>query len=146
MEFGRTAVGRTAVGAWSDSGWSLGRQQWSSVEFGGVWSDYSEPGQTARKPSRTAADFGKTAAEPGQSAVEVDTDSNCERLAGVSPRVKQLAVRTFLALSMLAAARFCPFLSLLMALIGSFLTVNVSLIFPAVLHLKLHQVPPRVVK
>lgn len=49
-------------------------------------------------------------------------------------------IRTGLALAMLAAARFCPFLSLLMALIGSFLTVNVSLIYPAVLHLKIHQV------
>lgn len=53
---------------------------------------------------------------------------------------RRLFVRTALALSMLAVALFCPFLSLLMALIGSFLTVNVSLIYPAVLHLKLHQV------
>ena len=53
---------------------------------------------------------------------------------------RRLFVRTALALSMLAVALFCPFLSLLMALIGSFLTVNVSLIYPAVLHLKIHQV------
>jgi len=57
----------------------------------------------------------------------------------VPAMASRLVIRTGLALAMLAAARFCPFLSLLMALIGSFLTVNVSLIYPAVLHLKIHQ-------
>lgn len=72
--------------------------------------------------------------------VALAVDSSTEGVAAGTPiRAKRLAVRTGLALSMLAAARFCPFLSLLMALIGSFLTVNVSLIFPAVLHLKLHK-------
>lgn len=44
--------------------------------------------------------------------------------------MRRLVVRTGLAVSCLITARFVPFLALLMALIGSFLTINVSLIFP----------------
>jgi solute carrier family 32 (vesicular inhibitory amino acid transporter) len=44
--------------------------------------------------------------------------------------VRRFIVRTGLAISCLVTARFVPFLALLMALIGSFLTINVSLIFP----------------
>jgi hypothetical protein len=44
--------------------------------------------------------------------------------------VRRFIVRTGLAISCLVTAPFVPFLALLMALIGSFLTINVSLIFP----------------
>lgn len=35
-------------------------------------------------------------------------------------------------------ARFLPYLSLVMSLIGSFMTIAVSVVFPAVANLKLH--------
>lgn len=44
--------------------------------------------------------------------------------------MRRFIVRTALAISCLITARVVPFLALLMALIGSFLTINVSLIFP----------------
>ena len=50
--------------------------------------------------------------------------------AGLNGGVRRFIVRTGLAISCLVTARFVPFLALLMALIGSFLTINVSLIFP----------------
>ena len=50
--------------------------------------------------------------------------------AGMNGGVRRFIVRTGLAISCLVTARFVPFLALLMALIGSFLTINVSLIFP----------------
>ena len=51
-------------------------------------------------------------------------------IAGLNGGVRRFIVRTGLAISCLVTARFVPFLALLMALIGSFLTINVSLIFP----------------
>ena len=53
-------------------------------------------------------------------------------------------MRTLLACGCLAAARFVPFLAFFMSLIGSFLTIAVSVILPVSVHLKIFQVgkPP----
>ena len=49
-------------------------------------------------------------------------------------------MRTALALACLAAARYVPFLAYFMSLIGSFLTIAVSVVLPISLHLKIFQV------
>ena len=49
-------------------------------------------------------------------------------------------MRTLLACGCLAAARFVPFLAFFMSLIGSFLTIAVSVILPVSVHLKIFQV------
>ena len=49
-------------------------------------------------------------------------------------------MRSALAIACLVTARFVPFLGLVMSLIGSFLTIAVSVIFPAACHLKLFKV------
>jgi vesicular inhibitory amino acid transporter len=67
------------------------------------------------------------------------TDGAKRVTPGLNGGVRRFIVRTGLAISCLVTARFVPFLALLMALIGSFLTINVSLIFPALCHRKLHQ-------
>ncbi len=48
---------------------------------------------------------------------------------------KRLVVRTALAISILVAARSLPFLAYVMALVGSFMTISVSVTFPAICHL-----------
>ena len=48
-------------------------------------------------------------------------------------------MRTVLAIACLMAARFVPFLAYVMSLIGSFLTISVSVIFPAACHLSIFQ-------
>ena len=60
--------------------------------------------------------------------------------AGVPAGVMRFVVRSLLALGCLAAARFVPFLAYFMSLIGSFLTIAVSVVLPVSLHLKLFQV------
>ncbi|CAL8465508.1 g5044 [Coccomyxa elongata] len=54
---------------------------------------------------------------------------------GVPAGLRRFAVRTAMAGGCLAAARFVPFLAYVMSLIGSFLTISVSVIFPAACHL-----------
>ena len=49
--------------------------------------------------------------------------------------LQRLAVRTVIATIILMAARSVPFLAYVMALVGSFLTVSVSVTFPAICHL-----------
>ena len=49
-------------------------------------------------------------------------------------------MRTLLACACLAAARYVPFLAYFMSLIGSFLTIAVSVVLPISLHLKIFQV------
>ena len=49
-------------------------------------------------------------------------------------------MRTAIGLSTLAIARYVPFLAYFMALIGSLLTVSVSIIFPAACHLRIFRV------
>ena len=49
-------------------------------------------------------------------------------------------MRTLLAFACLAAARYVPFLAYFMSLIGSFLTIAVSVVLPISLHLKIFQV------
>ena len=49
-------------------------------------------------------------------------------------------MRTVLACACLAAARYVPFLAYFMSLIGSFLTIAVSVVLPISLHLKIFQV------
>ena len=63
-------------------------------------------------------------------------------IAGLNGGVRRFIVRTGLAISCLVTARFVPFLALLMALIGSFLTINVSLIFPVGGTCKTCMLPP----
>lgn len=46
-------------------------------------------------------------------------------------------MRTAMGLTTLALARYVPFLAYFMALIGSLLTVSVSIIFPAACHLRI---------
>lgn len=67
------------------------------------------------------------------------TDGAEKVTPGLPGAVRRLIVRTGLAVSCLVTARFVSFLALLMALIGSFLTINVSLIFPALCHRRLHK-------
>ncbi len=55
-------------------------------------------------------------------------------------------MRTLLACGCLAAARFVPFLAFFMSLIGSFLTIAVSVILPVSVHLKIFQVCDRCFK
>ncbi len=45
------------------------------------------------------------------------------------------ALRTGVAIAILIAARSLPFLAYLMALVGSFMTISVSVTFPALCHL-----------
>ena len=59
--------------------------------------------------------------------------------AGVPAGLRRWAVRTALAGACLVAARFVPFLAYVMSLIGSFLTISVSVIFPAACHLSIFQ-------
>lgn len=59
--------------------------------------------------------------------------------AGVPAGVRRFVVRTLLACLCLAAARYVPFLAYFMSLIGSFLTIGVSVILPVSLHLKIFQ-------
>ncbi|KAK9903315.1 hypothetical protein WJX75_002640 [Coccomyxa subellipsoidea] len=56
---------------------------------------------------------------------------------GAPAGVRRFAVRTLMAAGCLAAARFVPFLAYVMSLIGSFLTISVSVIFPAACHLSI---------
>lgn len=60
--------------------------------------------------------------------------------AGVPSSLRRWAARTAVAVACLAAARFVPFLAYVMSLIGSFLTISVSVIFPAACHLRIFQV------
>lgn len=68
--------------------------------------------------------------------------------AALSPRagggkplsgVPRLAVRTALALAILFVAKSLPFLAYVMALVGSFMTISVSVTFPALCHLAIHR-------
>ena len=54
--------------------------------------------------------------------------------------MRRFIVRTLLACGCLAAARFVPFLAFFMSLIGSFLTIAVSVVLPVSVHLKIFQV------
>ncbi|EIE22996.1 hypothetical protein COCSUDRAFT_15642, partial [Coccomyxa subellipsoidea C-169] len=56
---------------------------------------------------------------------------------GFPAGLRRFAVRTVMAAGCLVAARFVPFLAYVMALIGSFLTISVSVIFPAACHLSI---------
>ncbi|KAK9826368.1 hypothetical protein WJX81_002972 [Elliptochloris bilobata] len=56
---------------------------------------------------------------------------------GAPALARRLAVRTSIGLATLALARYVPFLAYFMALIGSLLTVSVSIIFPAACHLRI---------
>lgn len=56
-----------------------------------------------------------------------------------SPPPPPPQLRTVLALAILAAARSLPFLAYVMALVGSFMTISVSVTFPAICHLVLHK-------
>jgi hypothetical protein len=67
-------------------------------------------------------------------------NSLCYLLAGAPAGVRRFAVRTLMAAGCLAAARFVPFLAYVMSLIGSFLTISVSVIFPAACHLSIFRV------
>jgi len=51
----------------------------------------------------------------------------------------RLALRTGLAVAILIAARSLPFLAYVMALVGSFMTISVSVTFPALCHLILYK-------
>jgi len=51
----------------------------------------------------------------------------------------RLAVRTALALIILVAAKSVPYLAYVMSLVGSFMTISVSVTFPALCHLVLHK-------
>ncbi len=53
------------------------------------------------------------------------------------------AVRTLVALAILVAARSLPFLAYVMALVGSFMTISVSVTFPAFCHLTLCKGQPK---
>ena len=55
---------------------------------------------------------------------------------------RRIVVRTGLALACLAAGKFCPFLGLVMSLVGSLLTISVSIIYPAAVHLSIFKVGP----
>ena len=63
--------------------------------------------------------------------------------AGLPAGLRRWAVRTALACICLMAARFVPFLAYVMSLIGSFLTISVSVIFPAACHLSIFQARAR---
>lgn len=65
------------------------------------------------------------------------TDAAEQWTEGLSVGSRRFAVRTALALGALLTARFVPFLGLVMALIGSFLTIAVSIVCPAACHLKI---------
>ena len=70
------------------------------------------------------------------------------RAARTPTGLPRLAVRTLVALGMLAAARSLPFLAYVMALVGSFMTISVSVTFPAICHqastqLSCYPDPPR---
>ena len=56
------------------------------------------------------------------------------KAAGATSGLPRLLVRTVVALSILAAARSLPFLAYVMALVGSFMTISVSVTFPAICH------------
>jgi len=56
------------------------------------------------------------------------------KAAGTTSGFPRLIVRTIVALSILAAARSLPFLAYVMALVGSFMTISVSVTFPAICH------------
>jgi vesicular inhibitory amino acid transporter len=56
------------------------------------------------------------------------------RAAGATTPLNRVVVRTVLALAMLMAARSLPFLAYVMALVGSFMTISVSVTFPAICH------------
>ncbi len=61
------------------------------------------------------------------------------RGAGAPAGARRLAVRTAIGLATLGMARYVPFLAYFMSLIGSLLTVSVSIIFPALCHLRIFQ-------
>ena len=65
--------------------------------------------------------------------------SDSERLALEESPLKARALRTALGLGALAAAAKVPFFAVVMSLIGSFLTLTVSVIFPAACHLKVFE-------
>lgn len=65
--------------------------------------------------------------------------SDSERLAFEESPLKARALRTALGLGALAAAAKVPFFAVVMSLIGSFLTLTVSVIFPAACHLKVFE-------
>lgn len=55
----------------------------------------------------------------------------------VPQMVRRVAIRTILGLVILGAAMFVPYLAMVMSLIGSVLTISISVILPALVHLKL---------
>lgn len=57
------------------------------------------------------------------------------KATGTSTGPYKPIVRTVLALAILAAARSLPFLAYVMAFVGSFMTISVSVTFPAICHL-----------
>ncbi len=63
----------------------------------------------------------------------------CARAPGAPAGARRLAVRTAIGLATLGMARYVPFLAYFMSLIGSLLTVSVSIIFPALCHLRIFQ-------
>ena len=65
--------------------------------------------------------------------------SDSERPAFEESPLKARALRTALGLGALAAAAKVPFFAVVMSLIGSFLTLTVSVIFPAACHLKVFE-------
>lgn len=67
-----------------------------------------------------------------------------QRAAGATEiGVKRILVRTAVAIAILIAARSLPFLAVVMALVGSFMTVSVSVTFPALCHQVRVPLPPR---
>ncbi|KAG1674282.1 hypothetical protein FOA52_013471 [Chlamydomonas sp. UWO 241] len=56
---------------------------------------------------------------------------------GAASGLPRLAVRTAISVAILVAAKNLPFLAYVMALVGSFMTISVSVTFPAVCHLVL---------
>ena len=65
--------------------------------------------------------------------------SDSEKLALAESPLKARGLRTALGLGALAAAAKVPFFAVVMSLIGSFLTLTVSVIFPAACHLKVFE-------
>lgn len=55
----------------------------------------------------------------------------------VPESIRRVSIRTLLSFFILGAAMYVPYLAMVMSLIGSVLTISISVILPALLHLKL---------
>jgi Transmembrane amino acid transporter protein len=62
------------------------------------------------------------------------------RLAGclTSGCACRLVVNSIVAAGIILIARFVPFLSVLMSLVGAFMTIFISILFPTIANLKMH--------